>query len=1808
MYKHIPGHLNTIITVFIAGILSGLTVAAQDGADMLTITNGSELVIRKNSLVHVQGNAYIDTNANIDNCGIFSLSDTLKSHSGNLFTSSSNPFIEEGGNDSITYGVVRFTGPGPQEVTGLPEMYFNDIRLNNNRVTLWQNIKSFGEISLGNGNLFLNGRHINLFDLSSDVNRKSGTLKAGTEQPGSVVYDDSSGTVKACKLVDNKKRNLANLGLEIFFYTKKDNYPFITRSHVPDTTATNGSIKKVFDIDSIDGTIGSLTFHYLQPDVLPGMDESGFSVFYKNIHGDPPLFYQKLDYKKFHQTFNYIYIDTLELRPGRYTIAGAECHEKPAVDIGPPDTTICEGQDITLSTYNTPGQPMLYDWSISPYIPAADTTGYTITFRADDIPLNDTLVITLTATNTRACDSTDTIIVYTHANPVMHVKTAGNVTRANKLYLCARDTLILYDSLAQPGQYLWAFGDNDTAYTDSVAHAYKAPGNYSVHATYTSLHHCKTDTSIHVTTNPLPAVSLETDTAHCLDHEVVFANNTSISSQPVSASIKSYTWFPGITANDSILVTQHGVQSTGRNLDFETTTIQYNNVSPDLAVQYPRTGHFAVTLRAESDAGCTRDTTSHITVHDTVAGAIDTALLSGTCYGMPVFFTTGGNTSANAVQCTWILDKDTAISGIMPHDTIHYTFNAPGRKNISLIVYSPFGCADTVLAQMQVSAVAEPEFQAMPVCRGDSTMFVNHTDEANVTRYTWDFGDGHTRAAFPGQVIRHGYDTAGAYRVRLTAFNHEGCMSMATDTAYVAPLPQPWFIPHNTCFNNQDTATLLENMTPDATRYLWNFGDATSSAEKEPGKQYSSEGTYQVILTAYKTTPLPDTSLECQAGFTDQVTIYEPVISAFDVESSLVCQGSEVQFSLSPNATRGNISHYKWDFGNGDTLVTTNSIIHYTYPGYGTYRATLQSVSNAGCTGEASGDIIVSKAPDIDLTASVVCHGELTSFNATNTDAGMYVHDFHWDFGDTSVITGADTSTRANPFYTYQSPGVYQAVLTSVNGQGCSARDTAEAVVYPVPEPDMGDKAGGCGGTATLGAGPDGHDYRWSTGETSKTITVSTGGMYTVTITNPATGCFVENMVDVLIEDDISPVLGDTLHSCGAATLDAEYQGAGYLWNTGQSTRAINATESGIYAVTVSIDTCTGSDSVQVFVHDIPDVHLGPDTSICYGDSILLSAGIATPATYLWSDGSHEPSVTVRAAANSTRTTNYWVSVTNEHACSAADNIVIALNRIPEIHLGDDMAICSGRSVSLDATDTDPGTTYLWDNGYTGAVRTVNAGQEDVSEYSVQATAPGQCAVHDEITIRWHALPDIPLGSDTVSCAGNLVTLDATVPGAIAYRWNTGDSTARLLATETNDYQVKVTNAHGCTAISDYISVEYLPEPVALLPDQASACNSMALDAGNYGADYMWNTQTGARQITVYESGTYTVTITNGHHCSITDSTRAVIHYITKPYLGSDRAICESQSTVLKPGIHDSTYHYTWSTGSHLDTLVVAAEGEYRVHVERDNGCTASDTIHITVNEQPYIDLGPDMILCNRENTTLDAGYSNAYYQWGSNTGITGSGRWLDVDTTGTYWVQVTTADFCTDSDTITLEPTANNITPMFIAASKLRMGDSVQFMDMSSSRPMSWLWDFGDLQRSTERDPVHVFYGCDTFKVTLNVSNGICNASIIKPMVVNCNKSFSYGDMNPNWKAGDQFIEITESKVYPNPNSRYIWVEADLSAKANTEIYIFNIMGKLIEIDRFSGMQYIRQYYNTEHYTPGIYILKIIAGTDQKTYKIIKE
>jgi gliding motility-associated-like protein len=114
--------------------------------------------------------------------------------------------------------------------------------------------------------------------------------------------------------------------------------------------------------------------------------------------------------------------------------------------------------------------------------------------------------------------------------------------------------------------------------------------------------------------------------------------------------------------------------------------------------------------------------------------------------------------------------------------------------------------------------------------------------------------------------------------------------------------------------------------------------------------------------------------------------------------------------------------------------------------------------------------------------------------------------------------------------------------------------------------------------------------------------------------------------------------------------------GSPHNWNTGEITPDIVVNTNNTYTVTVTRASCTASDEVTVSFDLLPPaiISVGPDTTICDGDAILLDAGNEPGATYLWQDGSTTSTFSV------TQDGIYHVTVTNDCG-SITDTIEIVL-------------------------------------------------------------------------------------------------------------------------------------------------------------------------------------------------------------------------------------------------------------------------------------------------------------------------------------------------------------------------------------------------------------------------------------------------------------------------------------------------------------------------------------------------------------------
>ncbi|HQP03913.1 MAG: PKD domain-containing protein [Bacteroidales bacterium] len=159
---------------------------------------------------------------------------------------------------------------------------------------------------------------------------------------------------------------------------------------------------------------------------------------------------------------------------------------------------------------------------------------------------------------------------------------------------------------------------------------------------------------------------------------------------------------------------------------------------------------------------------------------------------------------------------------------------------------------------------------------GCSPAVVHFTSLGNDENYSylWDFGDYNFADI---QNPMHIYNSAGTYDVSLIVTSPYGCQtsSVTNDLITVHPTPTASF------YLEPEIATLLEsevvftNLSQDAMRYFWYFGDGDSSLFVHPRHQYADVGEFEVYLVAESEFGCRDTVMR-RVYVENIITFYAP--------------------------------------------------------------------------------------------------------------------------------------------------------------------------------------------------------------------------------------------------------------------------------------------------------------------------------------------------------------------------------------------------------------------------------------------------------------------------------------------------------------------------------------------------------------------------------------------------------------------------------------------------------------------------------------------------------------------------------------------------------------------------------------------------------------------------------------------------------------------------------------------------------------------------------------------------------------------
>jgi hypothetical protein len=235
------------------------------------------------------------------------------------------------------------------------------------------------------------------------------------------------------------------------------------------------------------------------------------------------------------------------------------------------------------------------------------------------------------------------------------------------------------------------------------------------------------------------------------------------------------------------------------------------------------------------------------------------------------------------------------------------------------------------------------------------------------------------------------------------------------------------------------------------------------------------------------------------------------------------------------------------------------------------------------------------------------------------------------------------------------------------------------------------------------------------------------------------------------------------------------------------------------------------------------------------------------------------------------------------------------------VNLGNDTAICSGDTLTLDAMNA--GDTYLWNTSATTQTEFAFAD----TLYAVTVTNADGCAASDTMNLTVNALPIVSLGNDTTTC-NTPVTLDAGNPGA-SYLWCDGSTTQTITFLFTSNCMVYVTDSNGCVN-TDTILVIVNPLPtVSLSTPEDSLCPAepaVTLVASPVGGT-LSGTGILGNDFTPFNAGPGTHEIlymyTDANGCSASDSLDMFVFPISNVSItASDLTVCIDDADVLLSG------------------------------------------------------------------------------------------------------------------------------------------------------------------------------------------------------------------------------------------------------------------------------------------------------------------
>ena len=367
-------------------------------------------------------------------------------------------------------------------------------------------------------------------------------------------------------------------------------------------------------------------------------------------------------------------------------------------------------------------------------------------------------------------------------------------------------------SSGTPTEWNWDFGNGQLSNAKSPVVTYSQPGTYSVTLVVKNANgtHGVTKTNL-IKVNASPGVAFTASiTTACVPATIQFTDQSS----DASGSIVSWEWDFG-----------DGTKSTQQN--------------PQKV--YATTGFYSVSLTVTSSTGCKAGGTKNRYIR-MVAGVKADFSNAITASCQAPFNATFENQTSGPGTLSYFWDFGNGNTSTQQHPTT--TFNTAGTYNIKLVATSEFGCSNTIDKSVQIRTSTTTIGGSDTVCINKPLSLINGANPAPASA-VWDFGDGTGSTSINPTKT---YSTAGQYTVTLTN-NFGYCRDVVTKTITVVDAPVVNFTSSATTGCKAPSSISFQDNSPNAVSWLWDFGDGTTSTQKDPTHTYNSFGTFSVRLT-----------------------------------------------------------------------------------------------------------------------------------------------------------------------------------------------------------------------------------------------------------------------------------------------------------------------------------------------------------------------------------------------------------------------------------------------------------------------------------------------------------------------------------------------------------------------------------------------------------------------------------------------------------------------------------------------------------------------------------------------------------------------------------------------------------------------------------------------------------------------------------------------------------------------------------------------------------------------------------------------